>query len=161
MAEEKRGLPDHLTPGNPGNSGGKPGRSGRRPNALKSFLRGILEHPRYQRRIMRAALDDEFNVPLFRAMNEIVHGKAAQKVVVEGEVDVLVQNAYPGQGAIEARPIKQIVDPAMRKLALAEGVEIEEDLSDAPEDQPVRQRPDAPCDRGGRPEGRDRGSAGR
>ena len=28
--KRQRGLPPHLTPGNPGNSGGKPGRSGKK-----------------------------------------------------------------------------------------------------------------------------------
>jgi hypothetical protein len=135
MENGKKGLPPHLTPGNPGNSGGKPGRTGRRPNDLKAFLRSILDHPRYQRRIMRAALAEDLNVQLLRTMNEIVHGRPAQKVVVEGEVDLLVQNAYPGKAARVKATLQNAIDPSLRQLAAAEGVPVEESVVIDDEDE--------------------------
>lgn len=122
-------LPDHLTPGNPGNSGGKPGRSGRKPTAFKIFARNLLDHPRLQRAIMRKALEGDTS--MIRFLHDSAHGKPAQKVVVEGEVDLLVQNVYPGQamkGAGQKKAIAQAIEPSLRALAAAEGVEVEEEV---------------------------------
>lgn len=92
---KSRGLPPHLVPGNPGNSGGKPGRSGRPPNAWKQFCSDQLARKEVRRAIARVLADPKHPqwVRAAQWLAEYAEGKPKQVVGVEGgdtPVEVLV-----------------------------------------------------------------------
>ena len=75
----------HLRTGNPGNRGGK----GRVPKADVEFWRGVLEDPKVQKAIMRAARNP--NSPAFAKLivyaTDRVLGKPHQALTVSGTIE--------------------------------------------------------------------------
>lgn len=99
--QKRKGLPDHLTPGNPGNSGGKPGRSGRKPSkwiedcekalegsnapeVLKAIIAGdIQEHIGDDRKTGEPIYGETRNTDRIGAIKFLasyVHGEPEQKI---------------------------------------------------------------------------------
>lgn len=108
---KSRGLPAHLIPGNPGNSGGKPGRSGRRPEAWKIYCQAQLARPSVRRAISRVLGDPKHPqwVRCAQWLAEYAHGKPRQVVGVEGgespvELRVLFGDEPGASGQPEPEP---------------------------------------------------------
>lgn len=96
---QKKSLPPHLTPGNPGNSGGKPGRSGRLPSPFKAFLSKLRSDPGFQQAIETAAKDPGsrgFSAAL-KLVTDYDDEKPAEKKEVSGKLEVRVRIEREGR----------------------------------------------------------------
>lgn len=92
QSKTRKGLPSHLTPGNPGNSGGKPGRSGPRPAPFKAFLGKLRSDPLFHAALEKAARDTEsrgFSAAL-KLVSDYDDEKPAEKRQIVGPVEVHV-----------------------------------------------------------------------
>lgn len=84
---QKKSLPPHLTPGNPGNSGGKPGRSGRKPNDFIEWCKKVVEDETTQ--MVFAARAKAGDLPTYKFAAEYAHGKPKEHTSVQGEIRIV------------------------------------------------------------------------
>lgn len=82
-AKPKRGLPPHLIPGNPGNSGGKPGRSGGPSSEFSAKCRAAFTKHELLNEAVRIALKGKREADRLKAMEFVAnygYGKPNQPV---------------------------------------------------------------------------------
>lgn len=86
---QKKSLPAHLVPGNPGNSGGKPGRSGRKPNEFIAWCQSLTEDETARRTYEARNKAGDLKVMEFAA--HYAHGKPGENIKIEGDITVRVE----------------------------------------------------------------------
>lgn len=91
QSRKTKGLPTHLTPGNPGNSGGKKERSGRTSNWLKRFARRMVKSPSAQKSV-RAIIRQGSRNPAFVALLKEYHTRGWGNEVQGHELSVSLED---------------------------------------------------------------------
>lgn len=104
------GLPSHLTPGNPGNSGGKPGRSGRKPLPFKVLCRDILESEDTIEAMKLVARTPNYHgfTALLKLLSSYSEGLPVQTVEIEGRL--LLDDITGMRGTDKLLPGEELAD---------------------------------------------------